>query len=680
MDFDQQLDAEIAVYLTRADYDRTRKKFYAVTGLPRDDVNFPKLWPPGSIVIQSADGNPILDIAANPVDWEDVASQVQWYVACVARLPGPPWISEVMRVADRDPTDPERKECSDRGGSWTPRTPTTFDPIAQWLGLVNVSQGIEGGPVGAAGVTFQTRSYAKAMEDGYDRSYRPKVDPAILRVSDDWWYDTPWGQERVRFVPWIVMGRYAWNPAMYTELPSDGTPQGIFKTQRLVAVRYPHPYIVGLPEPERVITAGSWSYNNTKSPAQFGLFRSQFIITGDDQSHGRGQFPLWFGGDDGYWMGFYQAAKNEDVWEQTVSYVSRNAALQIVVGAALVMITAGAGASLLSAVVGAPGAVVGSATGIASGGLVSAGAAVVAGAGGGAIGTIVGSAVALTGAAVSAAGAAAAVAATATLTSALAHPAVAVSIVSATSPEQVNSVIADVARGAVYADLIPFVGPLMDMTFTELTVRAQTTEMKRDAMRVKLVEIHAEVTAQEWFGITKQAITIAVTVVIAVTAIAGAVAAAQSLAAGAAAPAGSAAAQAAAQGTMQGAMQAFTSTLQGLGAKILSAATVAANMFTSAETAKALKSQSELEARGQAGRIDAETAGVEADIVEIERQIAEMERQAAAEVAKPPVGSGPSTSPNGPAAPASQSIGTAGKVAVVGLLGLAGYYATKRRR
>ena len=251
--------------LTRAEYDRARRSFYAASGMSRDDAALPKLVPPGSFLVKDGDADdPQYDHAANPSDWVPAAlvreeypgycettvwtggppSDYSFFRAFIANGPGPGftpdpsgtmlegryytrWLSpfgEPVTAMDApmrwsfDPhlesprnervlLDPGLDElrCAARsGGYWQSRRPE------RWPGTVHLP--------GAPG--YPDKVAVAAMPAGLE----PAQSGALPQhVSDEWWYDTPYGQERVvEWKPPLVQGVYgAWWPAREVELGQE---------------------------------------------------------------------------------------------------------------------------------------------------------------------------------------------------------------------------------------------------------------------------------------------------------------------------------------------------------------------------------------------------------------------------------------------------------------------------
>lgn len=491
------LDAEVVFTLTRANYDRSRKKLYAVTGLPRNDVALPKLVPPGAVLVQSENLNPIDDIAADPNAWMEapelpIPEVMQAVVtfsrsnagprrlayrialqAARAKHPDiadlrpdfrPPYSEPMIRLATeiarilelvampwdgtalfpeyswaetdgagriKDPVATERAAYDAFRAALSGRAPVTVQ-----TGVAGArAAGATAVPPPVAGRSWSSRRVAnpfgpRNVTGPTGRLLVPR-DPASLVLFDDWWYDTPWGQERVQWIPPLGRNVYAWDlPAAYA-LPADS----------LVLVRYPHPYLLGMPAPETMVRF-------TTAPGgegSFGLYRSRVML----MAIAPGNEPWLFTLDNGEqaWAGYYAEAPDTDFMDDVVAWVSRTAAVQMLLVGVAAVLTGGAAGVAIQGAFTAAGAAAGSA-----------------------------------------------------------QAALAGAVISAAAPDQVNAALVAVAEQAPYADLIPYVGELVGLTFQELTVRAHAVRQEQDRLRLELARARQEIVSQQWFGIAKQAI------------------------------------------------------------------------------------------------------------------------------------------------------------------------------
>lgn len=417
------LDSELPVVLSRADYDRSRRAFYHLTGMARDDVRLPKLAPPGALLMGTADLDPAFDVAANPADW--IAGAAMTFQEALA------WVTSRAPGGTLDINTANRQArallASGRG-------------TASWSGPAHFRDFGEQAALNAQGLASAGGAWA-VHESSLAVGVRPK-DPANVYLDDAWWYDTPWGRETVTFVAPLVLGQYGWEPAVANALPAGA----------LVLVRWPHPYMVGLPAPIAVgsFITSSGVGDGPARPRRYGAFPSSVILTGvGDRQEPR---PYDFTDDAGQvhqvWAGFYEDEGSVSDFGQVMQYVAREAALQAVVIGVASILTFGAGGFAVA------------------GGLAGAGAAAASS-----------STVALAGA-----------------------------VLSAATPEEVNRALATVAEQSTYLDLVPYLGELADLSFTELTIRAQTTRQKQDDLRIELARDRQAIEGQAWFGPAKQTI------------------------------------------------------------------------------------------------------------------------------------------------------------------------------
>lgn len=454
------LDAEIPVLLSRANYDRTRKNFYRVTGMPRNDEVLPKLVPPGASLIRKVTGFALTRPGGGNflAEWSTVFDDPSSDYAL-------PLEQFYMTFAEHEASAP-REEVRNPYGMVlftkvaSPDFSTALYPEQEF-----------GTQVTPPNYVGRWATSNRGWPAWYGNLFlRPGgVDPH----SDEWWYDTPWGREvAVTFVPPLVMGQFGFEQAVMSPLSEP----------QVVAVRWPHPYIVGLPEPTEKRILNLWWAGTPNPGTQVGLFKSSVIATG---AGGR-QYPILEGGE--FWIGSYRDKDKKEWWENAldvaVQTVARETALQILIQTVGTVVSAGAAS-----------------------GFIQAGLSLASRFGGDAV------VKALTqsdlptlpemlrpgysqGAGTAAQGTQNVIIEAAAEIAPEALPVVA--------PEETNAVLAEAAKASVVLENLGPVQELYALAFRELAVLAQTSTEKRDALRVELAGLRAKLEGQDWYRISTE--------------------------------------------------------------------------------------------------------------------------------------------------------------------------------
>lgn len=459
--WEARLDADVPWVLTRAEYDQTRTKFHAVTGWPRDDRLLPKLVPPGATLVVANPTRPDLDLVVPP-GYEagfgpdgPVVTRSAWVdVPAPTGAPTPAEIDEVRRLL----------------ASWG--YPNLDDAAVARVGESQLREVVARRDKGTR------RVWAVVDERPYDPT---------------WWYATPWGQEKVVFVPPAVRGQYGWEASVAAPLPEDGA---------LVGVEHPHPYVVGQPAPLRTYEEDNPSFGGART---YGVYRPPtvpgqlppVILTG----RGDRQGPRWWGGEGssgGMWGGSYSDAERGEWWHEALATVARSAALNALTTAVFSVLTLGGGAPLVQAAfqVVARSAVGDTAAGRALDAAVQAkfdaGARVLAPDSPGQVVTDLFAPVQP-------------VAADSPIQAVVAGaPAV---VAAAGAPAKANAVLAEAALASAYLDATGPFGQLLGLAFRELTIRAHAAEAEAAALRRQLAERQAELQGQAWFRAVQAAAT-----------------------------------------------------------------------------------------------------------------------------------------------------------------------------
>ena len=475
MSWSTPLDAYVPVALSRADYDATRRKFYRVTQAPRDDERWPVLVPPGARYAPSA-FRPEFD-----------------------------WVVPESAVA-RASLDGYQQEFV---------IPAPVVEVGVCAGPMTGVYHLFGQPVEFAFVGVERGVSRDACEKRggawHSEKERTGLDQPVTR---DWWYDTPWGREVVvTLVPPLVLGQYGWEPVEMTPIPTDNP-----DIPPLVAVPYPHPYIVGGAPPLFVVEIGTSSGEGdsghlTQRP--FGIYESPVVLTGRGDRHEARFVSRNYDPDlaalpasvKGVWLGFYEDAESsewyEDALNEVASTVARSAALSILTQIVGTYITAGGATALLQAAlqqaagqvqtVGTTGTTIApTGASVAQTGAVDAGSLVPTGAQGSQ--TVIESSGIIP----------STPAATLNpLDIARQAPELTASVV---APEQTNKALAVAAEASVYLDAMGSTQQLWNMTMRELTIRAQRTREGADELRLRLAALEQEVHGQTWFVVTQNTV------------------------------------------------------------------------------------------------------------------------------------------------------------------------------
>jgi len=489
------LDAEVPVLLSRADYDRTRRNFYLLSGMGRDDARLPKLVPPGALEVRLRD---IQDPTFGDADRRAELDLPAYDTA----TPASAWVPARTRTVERTrqvcppqilrhgqaPSGCRTEVYLEAAPAWDGRA-----RLPRWVTLRDQSEALRNAQALAAQsrgnptVAYAPRFDAtpEAARAGLSDLVRVEVrddDGSILTgevepsrpdatLTDDWWYDTAWGREEVvTFVPPLVLGKYGWQPAVVSPLDEGDD---------VVLVRRPHPYIVGMPEPVLGVVplatqSGRGDAPLATSPADpRGRYRSPVVVTGAYKRNRPIRLP------EG-WIGWYQESDDSPWYERAVrdavGTVARIGAVRLLAAGVGAIFTAGAAAPLIQAGL----SLASSAGGDAAGGFVGAPGTAAA------TGTPPGASV-TSGTAVSPSNALAELA-----ERAAAEAPRAVDAAPVVAPTQTNVVLQEIAKGLAY---IPF-DSLETLAFRELVLQAEVRRARRDALRLELARIRAKVEAE----------------------------------------------------------------------------------------------------------------------------------------------------------------------------------------
>lgn len=434
------MPADVPRRVTRAQADRLRREFYLATGMARDDVALPKLVPPGAALVVNAD--PAKDFAVSAEN-EVEADMLVANATRQARTPMP-------------------------------------------------SQG--GAQVNAIDVFALSAQHVLAS----DPTYR-----------DDWWYATPWGQERVVWTPPRVLGIFGYEPTVAFSLPRgsvvlvDATP-GSFGATEIS--------ITGIPASQETFAfsnmAGGIGKNWTSR--QLALVQSDaLLMSSGDRMHPQLQEVVRHDGSRvvAFTGAYNDVESSSNFVHQVVETVARSVALEVVIVAVSAVVSFGALAGVFEGVLAGGASAVAGAGSVVGGGFLDAGEALLAAAA--ANGGVTGLAEVTLAIAANAAGLAVASAgAVAGLglgvaaevgAAAITNPSVVGAVASVAAPDQVNALLVEIAKGTVYASLVPIVGPLIDLTIEDLTTLAQTSAAKRDEVAADLAMNRQKVEAEPWF-------------------------------------------------------------------------------------------------------------------------------------------------------------------------------------
>ncbi len=429
--------------------------------MARDDAKLPLPIPPGAVVLHSQDGNPANDAAMTP-SGARAALQPTAVQGTNFTIPSKwVWVS---------------------GDYGDPTQVGDIPALLLSLGLVVTPQTIEiVQSFRNSGVQVTASGVAAAAKRWYGITLPPPTFQAAPALPDDptWWYGTPWGQDHspdalIPFVAPLVLGQYGWEPTTIVPLPAD---------EQYALARNPHPYIVGMPAGEPIdepfCTSSGQGDSGNYACHPVSRYHTPVVLINTNDRHK----AQWAGAPFAGWAGFYMDASTQAWWEQVLSTIAREAAVQVLVSAVGAILTAGAAAPLIQA--GFNLAANYGAGQVVDAGYRAAGADVT----GGDSRILEGSLTASSGS--PAASAVANTVADFTPTVAAVAPVAA--------PEITNKVLVAAADASVYFDDLTLLSQLYTLALRELTVLAQQTRAERDALRIDLAKRRAELTNSSWY-------------------------------------------------------------------------------------------------------------------------------------------------------------------------------------
>lgn len=475
------VEVEVPVTLSRAEYDQTRRRFYNMTGMPRNDKALPKVYPEGSVVARRVTGvepggraltdAPAEDYSLPPDAWYMSDAQVaadeqsayprvllrQWLDQDWSASPQGVLFNDFMIARLMQRTAP--LDGAAYKGYPAGHVPVTWQSDGRYLAYVFYSgykrqvyfTDAQLDPIDSrfatvestirflalqsiGGLDFFRTELARLVPGGIDvaryydqmiamarpawyfvkRDYFPNGSADVPDVphpvnqyihsasayptsvilpepdnwvadrqlqrkntgqddrTDAWWYETPWGRERVvEWAPPLVRGALkAWWPAKALDL----------QVEDWVLVRHPHPY---LPDPRdadgSLIDVNTMEFVNVAMREfegdplltyQMRRVRAKRLFMPDMKGLRTETFP--FLTDKGFVGRFVYHHKDDSL--ETALIIS-GIALIVVAGIVVVVLTAGAAAPVEAAAIGTVGGAGGAGAGA---GAAAAGAATVA--------------------------------------------------------------------------------------------------------------------------------------------------------------------------------------------------------------------------------------------------------------------------------------------------------------
>lgn len=549
------IEAEAPILLSRANYDRTRKKFYDVVKYPRRDDLFPKLCPPGSWVARKITG------------FKKTSDNFYYYWHAEFNDPSSDFC--VHASFFEAPADPIIYTLTDEAFSiWNARPHIKLLPSDGRMPDFAVKEGQYGSllnpddvhnkrrigyPKEGDFVICDTVLYNKVQKleslqsstlsgtDTVDLSWMnslytmnwssmwPSTAPRAIEkfmgtfpgftriifanqsrassLNDDWWYSTSYGQEKIQFVPPLARNMKLWN---HPQLPGGYVTAKVVEIPEnsSVWIRTPHDYIVGIDE--LLDKTEPLVLSHPLVSGTFGKLKSNFIIlparTGPFVETEGDCSPVQVGSA---WMGLNVVPADESFLDTVVSDLARNVAIKVVIQAVGSAVTLGAGAPLISA-----GLQLASSVGATN--LIEATTGVPVNT------STTGSSVTSTSASASQSAANSTVAmntappppiVTETIDAIAPSLPIAKEVTPQTAKAQTNQALSAIASISIYLDDVGALQSLYAMAFRELTIQAQTTKAAKQELRIKLATEQAKLQGQKWYPYAKAAIEVLKTIV-----------------------------------------------------------------------------------------------------------------------------------------------------------------------